>query len=179
MTLPTEEPTGSPDPAHAPSPPSRGVKRLAEHAMVAGLAGMVLAVFVNVVLRYGFDTGINFYEELSRLLFVWLVAVGTIVAGFEGKHLGFDLVTQRAGPRTRRLMFWTSQALIGVCMVLLLKGSWGQVVAGLHSFSTVIGYPLAWAAAATLVLAIGMLAVLAVDLRRGREREAATDLGVE
>ena len=174
-----EEPTGSPDPAHAKAPPARGIKRLAEIAMVAALAGMVLAVFVNVVLRYGFDTGIVFYEEISRLLFVWLVAVGVIVAGFEGKHLGFDLVTQRAGPKVRRVMFWISQLLVGLCMLLLLTGSWGQVKAGLQSFSTVIGYPLALAAAATLVLAIGLLAVMVVDMRRGRERKAAPDLGVE
>lgn len=49
------------------------LKRLAEGLMVLALAGMVIAVFVNVVLRYVFHTSIVSYEEISRLLFVWLV----------------------------------------------------------------------------------------------------------
>lgn len=101
------------------------LKRLAEGLMVLALAGMVIAVFVNVVLRYVFHTSIVSYEEISRLLFVWLVAIGAIVAAFEGAHLGFDMVTSRVGPATRKVLFWVSQLLIGTCMALLLWGSWG------------------------------------------------------
>jgi hypothetical protein len=54
------------------------------------------------------------------------------------------------------------------------------VKAGLGSFSTVMGYPLALAAASTLVMAGGMLAVLAFELVRGRPVEHHdTDVGVE
>jgi TRAP-type C4-dicarboxylate transport system permease small subunit len=91
-------------------------QRLAEGLMVLALAGMVVAVFVNVVLRYVFHTSIVSYEEISRLLFVWLVAIGAIVAAFEGAHLGFDMVTSRVGPITRKVLFWVSQLLIGACM---------------------------------------------------------------
>ena len=113
--------------------------------MVLALAGMVVAVFVNVVLRYVFHTSIVSYEEISRLLFVWLVAVGAIVAAFEGSHLGFDMVTSRVGPGTRKALFWLSQLLIAACMALLLWGSWEQVVAGWNSYSTVLGYRWRWA----------------------------------
>lgn len=143
------------------------IKRLAEHFMVLALAGMVIAVFVNVVLRYAFGTSIVSYEEVSRLLFVWLVAVGAIVTAFEGKHLGFDMVTSRLKGPAKKLLFWLSQLLVAACMLLLVVGSWEQVKAGMDSYSTVLGYPLALAAAATLVLAIGLLIALVVDLRRG------------
>ena len=143
------------------------IKRLAEHFMVAALAGMVIAVFVNVVLRYVFATSIVSYEEISRLLFVWLVAVGAIVTAFEGKHLGFDMLTARVKGTPKKLLFWFSQLLVAVCMVLLLIGSWEQVKAGMDSYSTVLGYPLALGAAATLVLAVGLLVALVVDLLRG------------
>lgn len=150
-----------------PTAPKSRVHRLAELFMVVALAGMVVAVFVNVVLRYVFSTSIVSYEEISRLLFVWLVAVGTIVAAFEGKHLGFDMLTSRLSGGWRKAFFWLSQLLVGLCMVLLLKGAWAQVQAGMQSFSTVLGYPLALGAAATLVLAIGLLVALVVDLKRG------------
>ena len=159
-----------------PKPP---LQRLAEALMVLALAGMVIAVFVNVVLRYVFHTSIVSYEEISRLLFVWLVAIGAIVAAFEGSHLGFDMLTARAGPALRKVLFWASQLLVLVCMGLLLWGSWAQVEAGLNSFSTVLGYPLALGAAATLVLAAGLIVVALRDLRRGAPAENHGETSVE
>lgn len=157
----------SPSPSTQPARRKPALQRVAELFMVVALAGMVVAVFVNVVLRYVFATSIVSYEEISRLLFVWLVAVGTIVAAFEGKHLGFDMLTSRLKGGSRKGLFWLSQLLVAGCMVLLLKGAWAQVVAGMESFSTVLGYPLALGAAATLVLAVGLLVALVFDLVRG------------
>ncbi|GKT18256.1 TRAP transporter small permease [Acidovorax sp. SUPP2522] len=167
-------PSSSP---HAPPRRKPALQRLAELFMVLALAGMVVAVFVNVVLRYVFHTSIVSYEEVSRLLFVWLVAVGSIVAAFEGKHLGFDMLTSRVKGGARKGLFWVSQLLVAVCMVLLLKGSWEQVAAGMSSYSTVLGYPLALAAAATLVLAAGLLVALVFDLLRGEPPTPAGPAG--
>jgi TRAP-type C4-dicarboxylate transport system permease small subunit len=151
----------------SPVKPKPRLQRLAEVFMVVALAGMVVAVFVNVVLRYVFNTSIVSYEEISRLLFVWLVAVGSIVAAYECSHLGFDMVTSRVSPPVRRALFWLTQLLVVACMLMLLWGSWAQVQAGLSSYSTVMGYPLALGASATLVLALGMLVVALRDMRRG------------
>ncbi|MGJ7491697.1 TRAP transporter small permease [Variovorax sp. ZT4R33] len=164
-------------PSTLPARPKPRLQRLAELFMVLALAGMVVAVFINVVLRYAFGTSIVSYEEISRLLFVWLVAVGSIVAAFEGKHLGFDMLTSRLKGGARKGLFWVSQILVAGCMLLLLKGSWGQVVAGMDSFSTVLGYPLAIGAAATLVLAAGLLVALVFDLLRGEPPATAGGAG--
>ena len=151
----------------SPVKPKPRLQRAAELFMVVALAGMVVAVFVNVVLRYVFNTSIVSYEEISRLLFVWLVAVGSIVAAYECSHLGFDMVTSRVSAPVRRVLFWLTQLLVVACMVMLLWGSWAQVEAGLSSYSTVMGYPLALGAAATLVLAAGMRVMALRALRRG------------
>ena len=55
--------------------PSR-FEKVSQALMAACLAVMAVAVFVNVVLRYGFGSGIAASEELSRLLFVWMVFIG-------------------------------------------------------------------------------------------------------
>lgn len=136
------------------------VQRATEALIAFSLAGMVLAVFVNVVLRYVFDTGIVFYEELSRLLFVWLVSIGAVLASVENKHLGFDMVVSRLKGVPLLLCKVVSRLAIAGVLLLLVRGSWAQVEAGMQSFSTVIGYPLAIAAGSTLVLAVGMLGVL-------------------
>ncbi len=145
-------------PAGAPRKPL--IRKAAEAFMAITLALMVVAVFSNVVLRYAFGTGLVIYEELSRLLFVWLVCVGTIVAAAEDKHLAFTLVIDRLGPRMLRLCRRLA-ALLGLAILgMIAKGAWDQVLAGLRSFSPVMGYPLALGSAAILLMAAVMILLL-------------------
>src|SRR5262249_51169519 len=58
------------------------------------LALMVVLVFGNVVLRYGFNSGIAISEEISRYLFIWLTFLGAIVAVHEHEHLGVDTLVR-------------------------------------------------------------------------------------
>ena len=142
------------------------LKRAAEFFLAITLAGMVIAVFVNVVLRYGFDTGIVFYEELSRLLFVWMVCIGAALVFADDEHLGFDMLTERLRGRAIAVCRWLSRIAIAVCLVLVIKGAWEQVIAGMQSFSTVMHFPLALVAAAALTMAALMLIVLIVEIIR-------------
>ena len=136
------------------------IRRAAEAFMAVTLALMVLAVFSNVVLRYAFGTGLVVYEELSRLLFVWLVCMGTVVTAYDKRHLSFDLIVDRVGPRTRAGLDALASAIGAIVLGMVVKGAWDQVIAGLHSHSPVIGYPLSIAAAATLFMAAAMEVLL-------------------
>jgi TRAP-type C4-dicarboxylate transport system permease small subunit len=151
------------------------LRRLAEAAMALSLAGMVLAVFLNVILRYFFNTGLAISEELSRLLFVWLVCIGAILALAEGKHLGFDMVTSRLRGVPATVCRWITRALIGVALYYLVTGSWQQVLAGMNARSPVMNYPLALAAAGTLVMGVCMGVLVLLEcmhaLRRRETRE--------
>jgi TRAP-type transport system small permease protein len=150
--------------------PTGLLKRVTEFFLAITLAGMVLAVFINVVLRYGFDTGIVFYEELSRLLFVWMVCIGAALVFAENEHLGFDMLTSRLhGPTRaipRAICRWLSRIAIALCLGLVIQGSWEQVIAGMKSFSTVMRFPLALVAAATLLMATAMSLVLLIEIVR-------------
>src|SRR6476469_8973047 len=100
--------------------------------MVVCLALMVVMVFGNVVLRYGFNSGITVSEELSRWLFVWLTFLGAIVAMRDGAHLGMDSVVSRLPPAGRHACFFVSHALMLFSVWLFLQGSWKQTVINLH-----------------------------------------------
>src|SRR5207247_8798999 len=58
--------------------------------VVLCLAVMVVLVFGNVVLRYGFNSGITVSEELSRWFFVYLTFLGAVIAMRVHGHLGVD-----------------------------------------------------------------------------------------
>ncbi len=63
--------------------------------MALCLVAMVVMVFGNVVLRYGFNSGITLSEELSRWLFVWMTFLGAVVALADRTHLGTDALVSR------------------------------------------------------------------------------------
>jgi gluconokinase len=113
--------------------------------MATCLGVMALSVFVNVVLRYGFGSGVAASEELSRLLFVWMVFIGAAAAYPAGEHMAFTSLVAMLKAHPVRLALAT--ALIRVLVLLgcgmLAHGAWQQIVVGLDSYSVVLGYPTA------------------------------------
>jgi TRAP-type C4-dicarboxylate transport system permease small subunit len=117
-------------------------QRASEAAMAGCLAVMSLAVFVNVVLRYGFGSGVAASEELSRLLFVWMVFIGATAAYPLGEHMAFTslLLPLRNKPRALLMMTLLIRLAVLLACILLGWGAWQQVVVGLDSHSVVLGY---------------------------------------
>lgn len=146
----------------AAAPGSR-LNRTAELLMALCLAVMAVAVFVNVVLRYGFGNGIAASEELSRLLFVWMVFIGAAAAYPRGEHMAFTslLVAGRHRPRLLAGMAVLIRLLVIASCVMLAWGAWQQVVVGLGSHSVVLGYSAALLPLPALLcaLAIGGMAL--------------------
>ena len=158
----------------------RLVRHAAEGLLALCLLGMVVAVFGNVVLRYVWGTGWVVSEELSRLLFVWLVAVAATLTFAEGKHLGFDLVTAHLRGLLAAAMRWLTRALIALALYHLISGAWAQVLVGMDSRSPVMNYPLALGAGAIFVMGMCMALLLvlqAVAELTGKDGHAAHDAG--
>lgn len=151
-----------------------GYCKLLEALMALALAIMVCMVFGNVVLRYGFNSGIAISEELSRLLFVWLTFLGAIVALHERAHLGVDaLVSKLSRPGRMACLVLTYLTVLG-CGWLILRGSWEQTMINLDTVSPVSGISMAWFYGTGVVFAVSALAMTLYDLIRlatGRLRD--------
>jgi len=78
------------------------VDRLARWLIVAASALMIAIVTAQVFLRYGFNTSIDWSEEISRLLFVWSMFLAIPLGIREGAHVGIELLVAHinAGLRT-------------------------------------------------------------------------------
>ena len=142
--------------------------RAAYTLMGACLAIMVLAVFINVVLRYGFNSGVPASEELSRLLFVWMVFIGATLAYPQGEHMAFTSLV--ASLQRRPLILKAVTALIRVLVilacVLVAIGAWQQVRVGMDSRSVVLGYPAALLPLPALLSAAAIALMALVELVR-------------
>lgn len=88
------------------------------------LALMVLVAFVQVVLRYGFNSGLSGALELNRILFAWLILFGMSYGVKVGAHLGIDSVI-RLLPRPLFRVAAVFGALAALAYgVILTSGSW-------------------------------------------------------
>lgn len=162
-------------------PPRNIAQRLAEHAMALALGVMALAVFVNVVLRYGFGSGIAASEELSRLLFVWMVCIGATAAYPLGEHMAFTslLIPLQRKPAALKVMTRLIHALVLLTCALVGWGAWQQVYVNLGTSSVVMGYPAALLPLPALLssAAIGMMAL--VNFVRGKAIDFGHEVEVE
>jgi TRAP-type C4-dicarboxylate transport system permease small subunit len=133
-----------------------------EYLIAAFMAGMVVLVFGNVTLRYGFNSGITLSEELSRWLFVWMTFLGAIVALRSHEHLGTDMLVARLGPTGKKICMGLSQLLMIFVCCLLFKGAYEQAVINWTSTSAVMEVSLSWVYFPGIIFAVlgGLLIAL-------------------
>ncbi|MDB5890247.1 MAG: dctM [Polaromonas sp.] len=121
-----------------------GFFRLLEVLIVASMVAMVIMVFGNVVLRYGFNSGIDVSDEMARYSFIWLTYIGAMVAMREKGHLGVDTLVKRLGVGGKKLCLFVSELLMLGCNVLFFVGTWKMHALQLSNVSPVVGLSMIW-----------------------------------
>ena len=137
---------------------ARALGRLIELALVCLLVGMVIMVFGNVVLRYGFNSGITISEELSRYFFVWLTFTGAVLAFAEHGHIGVETVVKRMSRKGRIVCLALVNAIILVCAAVIFWGTWLQHPINASMTGAVVGISMIW------VYGIGYFTALGIGL---------------
>jgi TRAP-type C4-dicarboxylate transport system permease small subunit len=140
--------------------------RAVEGLLVVLLGVMIVLVFGNVVLRYFFNSGMVFSEEVSRFVFMWLTLIGALVVMKDNAHLGMSSVIDRLDETGRRICRFAADLLTLACCALLAHGTWKQVVIGMDNLSPVTGVPLGLVYSCLLISSVGMALVLAHGLWR-------------
>ena len=143
-----------------------GFCRGLEVLLAAGLALMVVLVFGNVALRYGFNSGIAMSEELSRWLFIWITFLGAIVALREHAHLGTGFLLDRLGPGPKKACLVVGHVVMIFTCVLVLQGSWTQMVINREVTAPSSGASMGIFYASGVVFAACAVLMLAADLWR-------------
>lgn len=103
-----------------------GFYRLLEVILVISMVVMFVLVFVNVMLRIFLNTGIDFAEEIPRFAFIWMTFVGAVIGMHKHTHLGVDMVVAALPVFGRKVCWGISQAIMTVCSLYMLYGTWMQ-----------------------------------------------------
>jgi TRAP-type C4-dicarboxylate transport system permease small subunit len=85
--------------------------------LIAIMAMMVAIVSAQVFLRYGFNSSIDWADEVSRLCFVWSIFLAIPLALKRGGHICMEVVIARVPPGTRDMLYRAMSALSLLMMV--------------------------------------------------------------
>ena len=111
----------------APSSLGRAVNAFEEGAIAFLFAAMTLVTFIQVVLRYAFNTGFVWALELTVYLFAWLVLFGMSYGVKVHAHLGVDAFVKLFSSGIQRI-FGLLVVVAGLIYGgILLLGSWDYV----------------------------------------------------
>ncbi len=86
--------------------------RRAENVLVVMLAAMFIAFNLQIVFRYLLDLPVGWTNELSTVLWLWLVLWGAAFVLREEEEIRFDLVYGAVRPAARRVMVLASAAAL-------------------------------------------------------------------
>jgi TRAP-type C4-dicarboxylate transport system permease small subunit len=96
---------------------------LVERVCIALMVVLVADVFLGVWSRYVMHATFQWYDEVARLCFVWMIVLGAAVAVRRGAHFRLHLVIDRLGTTARRRVdLLVTVVLIAFAAVLVAGG---------------------------------------------------------
>ncbi len=97
----------------------------AEEAIISLLlVAMTLLVFWEVILRFGFGTGVSWGQEATLHLSAWFVLFGVSYGLKVGAHIGVDAFVQLFPPIGQRILTGVAILLSLVYCGLFIYGAW-------------------------------------------------------
>jgi TRAP-type C4-dicarboxylate transport system permease small subunit len=121
---------------------------------------ITIAVFLQVVFRYVFQSPLSWSEELARYLFVWSGFLGVALATMRGAHFAIDLLTVRFSASLQRIFAVVIDAIFAVLFGLIAQQSL-RVLPVVHlQTSATLGIPMSWAHAGIFVSSLLVCGIL-------------------
>lgn len=88
------------------------------------MVSMTLLVFFETVLRFGFNTGLLWAQEVTLYMAAWFVLFGASYGIRVGAHIGVDAFVRRLPTTKQRLMALIAITLSLIYCGLFLYGGW-------------------------------------------------------
>jgi TRAP-type C4-dicarboxylate transport system permease small subunit len=144
------------------------------------LAVLTVLLFIQIIARYFFGTGVDWSEELSRYFFVWSTYFGCAVAAKGDKHIRVTAQLMFLSERQKAWLISVSDILwVAFCVLLFVFGF--RYVASMFEYpfsSPSMKFNLAWVYA-IVPLSYALMCVHVVVLIVSRIRKLLAKQNVE
>jgi TRAP-type C4-dicarboxylate transport system permease small subunit len=84
------------------------------------LGSIVICIGTQVVARYVFNAPLPWSEELGRVIFSWIVFIGTSIGVKRGAHMGMHFIVELAHPKVRAFVAKTAPLLGAIFFLIVL-----------------------------------------------------------
>jgi TRAP-type C4-dicarboxylate transport system permease small subunit len=91
------------------------LQKIEDGVLIGLLLVMIFIAVFQIVLRNLFDSGMNFGDELIRILVLWISLVGAMVASRNNSHINIDLVSRYLPKPVKKF----STGLVGIFTALI------------------------------------------------------------
>lgn len=123
--------------------------------------GLFIALFVTflvqIVARFGFERPLPWTDELSVILYLWVILWSCAFVVPEKEHVMFDLVWNSASPPLRMGMRIVGHLLIGGLALAALPASWAYVHFMAREQTAVLGLSFEWVFFPFLLLLLSLV----------------------
>lgn len=112
-----------------------------ENLLLFMLAILVMVIFMQVVMRYLFQSSLSWSEEFGRYLFIWLTWMSTGYAVRQHRHLRIEILSDFLNERGKIILNITAMIIWCAFGIFLVNKGWiitsllwrrGQITAALE-----------------------------------------------
>jgi len=128
------------------------------------LITMISLMFMNVILRYFFNKGFAWSEEIARISFIYLVYLGSIEAAKDNRHLLIDSFLLKVKPVTQKYLYALIQLCIIWLMGILTVGSWGLMKLNLYDRWVATQFPIYLVYLSGAILGVSIILISIANL---------------
>jgi TRAP-type C4-dicarboxylate transport system permease small subunit len=105
----------------------RALRRAGEGLCASLFAGVFLVFVYKIFMRYAARDAVAWADEVSVVLFIWVVFLANALIVEDRRQIAFDLIWRHAGPRARRVIGVARGLLVGGLFLVALPGAWGYI----------------------------------------------------
>ena len=136
------------------------------------LGGIFIITFLQVVLRYVFNTGLTWVPEIAVFAFITVTLVGCSTGVVNGVHVGVDVLVKKAPPRVQKI-FAIFANVCGVALYSFISYACYEFVLyfkGMEQVSIVTEIPI-WTMIIYMPVAFAFTAFHHLEILWGKFRE--------
>jgi tripartite ATP-independent transporter DctM subunit len=131
----------------------------------------VIILASGVLARYALHHPLNWSDELSGILLLWLAMLGAAVAYRRREHIRVTALLRVVPPRTAEFFEALSAAIVAMFCVCMLPSTWRLVAADAAQLTPALSLPRSWISAAIVVGLVFILALAIARLGSARLRD--------
>jgi TRAP-type transport system small permease protein len=99
------------------------ISNIPEYALLVITTTVVLILVAEVIFRYFIGTSLDWIEEISRILLIWLAFIGAAVAVKRNEHIAIHyFLSFFSRQMQRRLELFTYSAIVFFSIFLFIQG---------------------------------------------------------